>query len=317
MDKQDKPKGFNGLSKLVSDLSDLPNSESIKEETHSPFAGIRNSTQSESKSGAADKGNRESSSNSKDASDSGGVGFFWILFGVFLFLLVIGGMISSNRSQQSTKTVVPESQSSSTPRVVDQHPQKQNVSGSSIESKKSRGKRQEQTSTQSISLPNETQRFSSKMPPVGINDVHSISEIRWCLAQHIRIDAVRTLNKTQANVARFNRWVDDYNSRCGSYRYRQGNLESARRDVEPYRSEIWDAARKAASAPEKKKTGSLTKKIQLALKSLGYEPGPADGIYGTNTAKAIKQYQRQNSLRVDGKVSERLLEALEISEAIR
>ena len=58
-------------------------------------------------------------------------------------------------------------------------------------------------------------------------------------------------------------------------------------------------------------------KIQLALQSLGYKPGPADGIYGTNTAEAIKRYQRENSLLVSGQVSEELLEQLKFSKAIR
>jgi hypothetical protein len=42
----------------------------------------------------------------------------------------------------------------------------------------------------------------------------------------------------------FNAGVDEYNSRCGSFRYRTGDLERASREVEQLRSQIVDAARR-------------------------------------------------------------------------
>jgi hypothetical protein len=68
-------------------------------------------------------------------------------------------------------------------------------------------------------------------PPVGTNNVLSIPEIRWCERESIRIDAIRPIVSSNAEVARFNSMVDAYNSRCRSFRYRQGSLESARRSV--------------------------------------------------------------------------------------
>jgi hypothetical protein len=50
---------------------------------------------------------------------------------------------------------------------------------------------------------------------------------------------------------------------------------------------------------------------QKALKSLGYEPGPADGIVGEQTKRAIRAYQIANGLEptgfLDGKTTETLL----------
>lgn len=43
-----------------------------------------------------------------------------------------------------------------------------------------------------------------------------------------------------------------------------------------------------------------TKKIQLRLIELGYNPGAADGIMGGRTYSAIKQFQRDNGLVPDG-----------------
>lgn len=49
-------------------------------------------------------------------------------------------------------------------------------------------------------------------------------------------------------------------------------------------------------------SGSETKKLQQALMDLGYNVGStgADGIYGKNTEAAVKQYQTDNGLTVDG-----------------
>ncbi|OGT80458.1 MAG: hypothetical protein A3H91_14160 [Gammaproteobacteria bacterium RIFCSPLOWO2_02_FULL_61_13] len=44
-------------------------------------------------------------------------------------------------------------------------------------------------------------------------------------------------------------------------------------------------------------------KIQDGLRELGYNPGPIDGIYGNQTAQAIRQYQKDRGLRVDGQAT--------------
>ena len=43
------------------------------------------------------------------------------------------------------------------------------------------------------------------------------------------------------------------------------------------------------------------KKVQQALKNLGYYKGSVDGKYGAGTAAAVKEFQRVNNLTVDGK----------------
>lgn len=44
------------------------------------------------------------------------------------------------------------------------------------------------------------------------------------------------------------------------------------------------------------------KDIQQALKDLGFDPGPIDGIRGRKTIKAIKEFQAKNNLVADGLV---------------
>lgn len=77
-------------------------------------------------------------------------------------------------------------------------------------------------------------------PPVGQSLVFSTSQITYCLAEDIRLEGSRSVidNYSDAQVNRFNVLVDDYNSRCGNFRYRSGALESARRTVDPFRSQL-------------------------------------------------------------------------------
>jgi hypothetical protein len=60
------------------------------------------------------------------------------------------------------------------------------------------------------------------------------------VAEDIRMGAAKSVvdSYSDSDVSRFNAMVDSYNSRCGSFRYRQGALESARRDIEPFRNEL-------------------------------------------------------------------------------
>ena len=51
--------------------------------------------------------------------------------------------------------------------------------------------------------------------------------------------------------------------------------------------------------------------IQQALRTAGYEPGPADGKMGRMTQKAIRQFQEAQGLSVDGKVGPKTWAKLE------
>ena len=59
--------------------------------------------------------------------------------------------------------------------------------------------------------------------------------------------------------------------------------------------------------------GEKVKEIQTRLKRWGYYTGNIDGIYGKKTVAAVKYFQRQNGLTVDGICGEQTLAALGIS----
>ena len=83
-------------------------------------------------------------------------------------------------------------------------------------------------------------RPTENKPLVGQNNVLSTAQIRYCLAEKIRLDAAETVlnNPSTSDVYLFNRYINDYNSRCSNFRYRPGALKSARRDVELYRGQL-------------------------------------------------------------------------------
>ena len=61
--------------------------------------------------------------------------------------------------------------------------------------------------------------------------------------------------------------------------------------------------------------GSEVKQIQEKLKRWGYYDGDVDGIFGSKTLQAVKDFQRVNNLQVDGIVGEKTLAALGINSS--
>ncbi len=58
------------------------------------------------------------------------------------------------------------------------------------------------------------------------------------------------------------------------------------------------------------------KDIQQALKDLGYDPGPIDGARGRLTIKAIKTFQADNQLVIDGLVGPKTSAVLSLSLSV-
>jgi peptidoglycan hydrolase-like protein with peptidoglycan-binding domain len=53
---------------------------------------------------------------------------------------------------------------------------------------------------------------------------------------------------------------------------------------------------------KKGSTDPAVKDLQEALKALGFDPGPVDGIFGPQTENAVKQFQQAQQIPVDGVV---------------
>lgn len=175
---------------------------------------------------------------------------------------------------------------------------------------------------QAPSLPQESK------PPVGQDLVFSTAQIRYCLAEDIRMEGAKAAlnNYSDSDVDRFNAMVADYNSRCGSFRYRSGALESARRDVEPYKGQLQADGRSrfarspstgslSAPAPARPAADETVRAVQQKLNELGYNAGPADGLMGRGTRAAIIAFQQDRGLAATGGADQALLLQLQQAPA--
>jgi hypothetical protein len=89
-------------------------------------------------------------------------------------------------------------------------------------------------------------------PPIGQGLILDIGQIRYCVAEKIRLEVINPLVDTEVEheVDRFNARVADYNGRCSQFKYKRGTLEQARAEIESQRSTIerlarlqWEAGR--------------------------------------------------------------------------
>ena len=62
-------------------------------------------------------------------------------------------------------------------------------------------------------------------------------------------------------------------------------------------------------------SGEEVKQIQKRLKDWGYYKGNVDGIYGSKTQQAVKDFQKANGLKVDGVAGDKTLAAIGISSS--
>lgn len=58
--------------------------------------------------------------------------------------------------------------------------------------------------------------------------------------------------------------------------------------------------------------GTLVKKVQQALLAAGFNPGKTDGVYGPQTAHAVRDFQNTRDLVADGEVGPPTLKALKL-----
>lgn len=68
-----------------------------------------------------------------------------------------------------------------------------------------------------------------------------------------------------------------------------------------------------AALYKKGSNGAVVTQIQTKLKSWGYYTGSVDGVYGSGTERAVRAFQQENGLAVDGKAGTQTLAAMGLS----
>lgn len=96
------------------------------------------------------------------------------------------------------------------------------------------------------SVPSPTAASSEEVKPAAYSSAtYSIGNVRYCQFQSARIDAVDALMGSEGNhvISLFNEVVDDYNSRCASYRYRERDMLTVQRELTARSAQIAAEAR--------------------------------------------------------------------------
>jgi peptidoglycan hydrolase-like protein with peptidoglycan-binding domain len=102
-------------------------------------------------------------------------------------------------------------------------------------------------STGPISTTPSTRTASEVKPEIGDGSrVFSAGNIRYCLSQDIRLEALRDLVIQNDDVDWFNEMISDINARCSSYRYRERDMSIARSDVAARTSDLQIEGRRLA-----------------------------------------------------------------------
>ncbi|ENM6365261.1 peptidoglycan-binding protein [Vibrio alginolyticus] len=282
-----KPIGFNGISSLVSKL-DLTGPK-IAQEPIDETALHNNISKEEAtpKSSTRTEKTIEEESNSK----SGFSPWVWVALLIIIIVAIVSSQENHNNnsySESKNKNITPE-------RITVPRTDKNTI--------------------------NNNNKLTFSMPEPGSNRVLSVSELRWCLREEITLNTYQTeLSVNRSNdrvIDKYNELVEKYNARCGSYKYYEDQLNRAKREVFSLKNEIEYNALKNFKLLDTRTNSVNSNKydvldVQNALKMRGYDVGTVDGLMGSRTRDAIKQFQRDQLLEVDGKISPKLLNRLQI-----
>ena len=80
--------------------------------------------------------------------------------------------------------------------------------------------------------------FIEVMPSVGTDLSFTETNIRYCMYQRVRLDYMKPRVSSNFAITKFNLLVDDYNSRCGSFRYRPNDRSAVEAELPLKRSDL-------------------------------------------------------------------------------
>lgn len=257
--KMEEGKGFAGLSLLVSNVDTTPPPVAT-EEPAATAPGAESAALRTTQSQTSEPQNTYQGPAQSSASNSLGEGI--LVFGAaaaIVMLWLIAQVVKNS-------TTSPPDYSPPTPTV--------------------------QTATPNHSPPAEPQvpsRPQESMPPVGQDLVFSTAQIIYCLAEDIRIEGAKLAvnNHVDSDVNRFNLMVADYNSRCGTFRYHSGALESARQEIELYRAQLSAEGRMRFLRENPDQTSTSNNHPQVSRRDFGTET--YETSYDCTKAKSIPE----------------------------
>ena len=215
-----KGKGFAGLDSMVSDVSkDVGNASKPEPTITTESASTPSPPTPTSPHIPTTTSSGDSRSTGSDNTGKGKIG--WIIAGAIVLFIFIINVAQKGKQTEAPAPYAPEPEAAA--------PAPEAVAPAPV-----------------ARVPAKPSKPSSEKPPVGRNEVLNVGQIRYCLTEKIRMDAYEGVinNAREDEISRFNVLVNDYNSRCGEFRYYRGDLERAQRDVEASRDSITASAQR-------------------------------------------------------------------------
>lgn len=161
------------------------------------------------------------------------------------------------------------------------------------------------------SLPVTPTAAPEEIPANGHDRLLNKNEVRYCVFQGERIDLLRRLATTNADIGRFNALIRDFNGRCNSFRYRPGALQAIERELPGQldalsrdASRIAAEWRRSSTPPSIKETAGAAvslidlqtragaRAVQRRLQELGFYGGIVDGVWGPRSRTALRNFMR-------------------------
>lgn len=211
-------KGFGGFSDLVSDISKDVVAQKNKEQNQAP----KNDSETKTGQNVPKEQPRQSTTQMHQSSPSGKGGAPGWVWAIISILVIIG---LANISEKKSEVPYTDNIQSNDPYVPD------NVTSESAVADQP---------TQSSLATDVDSSSDEDMPPIGTGISFTANQIRYCVSEDIRLGAIKEAldSYSQYEIDRFNNSVNDYNNRCGQFRYRPGVLERVRNEVSAKRSAI-------------------------------------------------------------------------------
>lgn len=300
-DREAEPRGFDGISSMVSDVEDAISRSDEEIPKKNPERSADPESASRTPSSSSEK--RKNAPATAQLSSSGRpVGKILLgIVGSFFLIWILAESSSTNSSGSRS----PEPQTSTKENPFDD-----------LDSPSESGE------PPASAVPT-TDRvlatvIGTEKPPVGRDHILTEAQIRYCLAESIEIDGADPEVETRISreISAFNQWVEDYNSRCSEFRYREGTLRRARADVEPFREALLAQGRDrflrevGRGKSDQVAPDPAVREAQRLLNELGYAAGPVDGFMGPKTMTAVILFQEDTGGPIDGVIDGELLRKL-------
>ncbi len=181
--------------------------------------------------------------------------------------------------------------------------------------------------------------FAEVIPQVGTGLTLSRSNIRYCQYQKERFKPIEADLRHSQEISAFNRLVDDYNSRCGNFRYRESDLNAVtgevisksavlaaegrsillswRRESAPPRPPIFPQMVPETNQPTDLLQLENATNVQRRLNELGYFKGPMNGAWGPQSRMSLRSFKASNGLANDDLFDAATAEKMFFSSAVR